>query len=445
MPLHNALTEAWECADTLPQSFDWLVDHLDPQWVEEALSLTGQATIRRRRLPSDHVLWLVVGMALFRGEPVQEVARRLNIIADGLASEALLAKSGVSKARQRLGDEPLQHLFSQSAKTWGQERLPADDWQGLQVFAIDGALFRTPETPELREHFGSGNTSTERQTPHPMLRLVALMNVRSHVVMQAAISPYRRGEIRLAEPFLRTLPDHSITLLDKGFWGADLLLSLQASGQHRHWLIPERKGLVYECLEEYGPGDCLLEMRVSPQARKRNPALPESWQVRAVTYEINGKEKTVFTSLPHRHYHAQDIAQLYHERWQIELGFRDIKTSMLNNAIVLRSKKVSLIYQELWGVLLAYNIVRREASHAAIEHRANAQDVSFKFAFQFIAAQLVVMAGACSQGKTASRLKDLRSGLAALFITRRSRPSRPRSVKISKTRYPVNRNAAPLK
>ena len=178
MPLHNALTEAWECADTLPQSFDWLVDHLDPQWVEEALSLTGQATIRRRRLPSDHVLWLVVGMALFRGEPVQEVARRLNISADGLASDALLAKSGVSKARQRLGDEPLQHLFSQSAKTWGQERLPADDWQGLQVFAIDGALFRTPETPELREHFGSGNTSTERQTPHPMLRLVALMNVR---------------------------------------------------------------------------------------------------------------------------------------------------------------------------------------------------------------------------------------------------------------------------
>ncbi|MCV5217126.1 IS4 family transposase, partial [Escherichia coli] len=77
-------------------------------------------------------------------------------------------------------------LFKQCGRTWGLERYPDDTWQGLQVFAVDGALFRTADTPELREHFGSGNTSSNRQTPHPVLRVVTMMNVRSHVIVDAA-------------------------------------------------------------------------------------------------------------------------------------------------------------------------------------------------------------------------------------------------------------------
>ncbi len=137
---------------------------------------------------------------------------------------------------------------------WGRERYPQDQWHGLQVFAIDGALFRTQDMSELRAHFGSGNTSTNRQTPYPMLRLVTLMNVRSHVIANAAISPYRKGEIPLASEFIQSLPDKSVTLLDKGFFGADLLLRIQAEDTDRHWLIPERKGLVYTELERYGDG-----------------------------------------------------------------------------------------------------------------------------------------------------------------------------------------------
>jgi hypothetical protein len=80
------------------------------EWVSSALELSAIASIRRR-LPSDQVLWLVLGMALFRDEPVHEVARRLNIYAQGLASDDLLAKSGVSQARQRLGADPVENLF----------------------------------------------------------------------------------------------------------------------------------------------------------------------------------------------------------------------------------------------------------------------------------------------------------------------------------------------
>jgi len=415
------------------------------EWIESALHLSSQATIRRRRLPSEQVLWLVLGMALFRNEPVSEVARRLNICAQGLANDTLLAPSGISEARQRLGANPVQWLFQRTGQQWGLERYPEDDWHGLQVLAVDGALLRTPDTPELREHFGSGNTSTNRQTPFPMMRLVALMNVRSHVILDAQLSPYRRSELRLADTFLDRIPDDSVTLFDKGFWGADFLLRLTSEGKRRYWLIPERKGLVSEELERYSEHDRLLSMKVSPQARKRNPELPKTWTVRAVSYEVKGRLKTVFTSLPAEQYSAAMVAELYQERWEIELGFRDIKSSMQNNAVTLRSKKVELIYQEVWGLLLAYNVIRREASQAAVSHGRAPHQIRFKPAYHYIAAQLIVMAAAHPVSRTGARLSELRAGVASLFLDDRPRPSRPRTVKMSKTRYPVNRRAAPLK
>lgn len=443
VPLHQTLLEIDELHDFSNDST--FSQNIPTEWIESALTLSSKATIRRRRLHSDQVLWLVMGMALFRQESISEVARRLNVCSQGLASENLLAKSAVSSARQKLGAAPLEWLFSKTGTHWGCERYPDDDWQGLQVLAVDGALFRTPDTPELREHFGSGNTATNRQTPYPVMRLVALMNTRSHIMLDAQVSPFRKGEIRLAEKFISAIPENSVTLLDKGFWGADLLLSISLLCTNRHWLIPARKKLVHEEITSYNARDKLLRMSVSPQARKRNPTLPETWDVRAVTYEINGIEKTVFTSLPYDKYPTDVVSNLYHERWEIELGFRDIKSAMHNNAMTLRSKKVDLIYQEIWGILLAYNVVRREASQAAVLHNRRPNEVSFKAAFAYIASELIVMSGADSPSKTGRRLSDIRSGVASLCIDYRPRPSRPRSVKMSKTRYPVNRQAAPLK
>ena len=153
----------------------------------------------------------------------------------------LLASSALPKALQRLGKEPVAWLFQQCANVWGYERYPQDHWHELQVFAVDGALFRTQETLQLRDNFGPGNTYSERQTPYPVLRLVALMNVRSHVLANAAISLYRRGEIPLAAEFIEAIPAHSVTLLDKGFVSADLLLKFQNGAANPHWRIPERK------------------------------------------------------------------------------------------------------------------------------------------------------------------------------------------------------------
>lgn len=186
-------------------------------------------------------------------------------------------------------------------------------------------------------------------------------------------------------------------------------------------------------------------MKVSPQARKRNPDLPTHWEVRRVNYEVQGKLKTVMTSLPAATYSTNAVAKLYQERWEIELGFRDIKSSMQQNAMTLRSKKIDLVYQEVWGLLLAYNVIRREASQAAVAFGRAPSDIRFKPACQYIAVQLIVMAAANPISATGRRLAELRAGVGGMFLNHRPRPSRPRTVKISKTRFPVDRKAAPLK
>ncbi|QEO97928.1 transposase [Xanthomonas oryzae pv. oryzicola] len=121
MSIHQQLLDLGELFNF--SDLSTLTQNIPVEWISSALQLSANARIRRRRLPSDQVLWLVLGMALFRDEPVHEAARRLNICAQGLASEDLLAESGVSQARRRLGADPVEALFSKTGAHWGVRAL----------------------------------------------------------------------------------------------------------------------------------------------------------------------------------------------------------------------------------------------------------------------------------------------------------------------------------
>jgi hypothetical protein len=122
VPIKSQLENIWDYSPNLtPNHF---LEHIPADWIESALTLTHQTSIRRRRLPADMVLWLVIGMAFFRNEPIDEVARRLNICAEGLANEVLLAKSGISKARERLGEQPMACCFSSALPSGVQSVTP---------------------------------------------------------------------------------------------------------------------------------------------------------------------------------------------------------------------------------------------------------------------------------------------------------------------------------
>ena len=180
MSIANDLNDVVEASGDMLTQLAIFADHITDEWISAAAAYL--------LIWSCGSSW---GWLFFAMSPSLMVARHLNICAEGWANDALLADSALSQARQRLGKQPLEWLFKQCADVWGRERYPEDHWYGLQVFAIDGALFRTPDMPELRTHFGSGNISTNRHTPYPMLRLVTLMNV---------CSPSRRHRPLLAHP-----------------------------------------------------------------------------------------------------------------------------------------------------------------------------------------------------------------------------------------------------
>jgi len=77
----------------------------------------------------------------------------------------------------------------------GAERCHKDDWHELQLFAVDGVKFRTPNEPELREHYGSANTSGKHQSPYPVMCMVSLMNLGIHILLNTVTTPFLRSKI----------------------------------------------------------------------------------------------------------------------------------------------------------------------------------------------------------------------------------------------------------
>jgi IS4 transposase len=119
-------------------------------------------------------------------------------------------------------------------------------------------------------------------------------------------------------------------------------------------------------------------MPVSQRARQLHPHLPSHWQARLIEVDVGGRRRRFITSLQdHRAYPARALAELYRQRWEIELGFREIKQSLQDGEPVLRSKRPELVRQELWGVLIAYTLLRRWMREMANQLKVEPQRISF--------------------------------------------------------------------
>ena len=337
---------------------------IDPAGIEQALSATGKASIRRRKLPAEHAVWLVIGLALFRQMPLWQVVQEMALSLD---AQALPAPSASVQARQRLGPEPLEHLFGLLTQAWG--RAHAVHEHTLRVLAVDGVVWAAPDSADNRQALGSGQTQYGPQ-PWPMVRAVCLLDTDSHELLDAKLGDYHCGELTLGAG-LRGLDD-SITLFDRAYFSAAFLLDWQHAGQQRHWLMRARDNLRHEIVQTLGDGDWLIRMPISSRARQLRPELPSHWQARMIQTHVDGKPRRFITSmLDPAQFEAEPLAQLYHQRWEIELGFREIKQSLQHGHSVLRSRQPELVMQEVWGVLIAHTLLRRcmrlMAQHAQVE------------------------------------------------------------------------------
>ena len=425
-------------ARVTPESFQNFARHLDTVWIEEALQSTDTATLRRRRLPAEQVVWLVIGMGLLRDRPIAEVVRQLDLVLPAANGTRSIVPSTVVQARARVGPAPMEWLFHRTAPEWGLPRAAADRWRGLSLFGADGSTLRVPDSAENRAHFGCQQGGQRGPTAYPQVRMVTLMALRSHQLVDASFGPYGLDERRYAAQLWSSVPDDSLVLLDRGYLQANILVPLQKGGANRHWLTRAKTTTKWKTLKTLGPGDLLVEMTVSKAARTKDPTLPATFVARAVRYQRKGyRPSCLLTSLVDaKRYPAEELRVLYHERWELELGFGEIKTEMLQRLETIRSKSPAAVEQELWGLLIAYNLIRLEMKRIADELGVSPLRISFIAALRYIVDEWTWSTFTSSPGAIPRHLSDMRDKIRRFVLPER-RPHRtfPRAVKIKMSNY----------
>lgn len=407
---------------------------IDPAWIAGALAKTGKASIRKRKLPAEQVVWLVIALALYRHQSIPDVVAHLDLVLPDTVNPDI-AKSALTQARQRLGQAPLAQLFAMSACCWDERHQSGQRWRGLSRYAVDGSTLRTSDSEENRSHFGAQAYASGVVASYPQLRLLTLTALASHLVRDAVFGAYGKNEMLYAKSLLDQVPDKSLTVFDKGFFSASLLLQLQSKGQQRHWLIPAKANSTWQRLDA-SPTDYRVRMKVSPQARQAEPDLPAFWEARAIeTTTRHGKRRILLTSLMDtKAYPAREIVHQYEERWRIETSYRELKQELLGSQLTLRSGTPETVCQEVWGALLAYNLVRLEMAEIAAEAMVQPTQLSFTTALHYLRHEWSWMAIE-APGKLPAHLIRLRNRLADLLITTKRGRSCPRVVKNLPARY----------
>lgn len=428
-----------------PLSFAQIQASLPSEWIRAALSSSDVATIRRRRLPVEEAVWIVIGMALYHDLPIEAVVDRLGIALPNRSGSSV-SKGAIPAARERLGVEPLEWLFEKTGWQWGHASAARDQWRGLSLYGMDGTVLAVPDSDDNRAAFGGQNASGVRSA-FPAVRLVALMALRSHTIAAARFDGIKVcSEHSLAAELWAELPEDSLVILDRGLASAGIFIGIERGGRNRHWMTRASSNRSWKVIESLDEGDDLVEITVHPTARygarKQGDDLPQAYVARAIRYQIgDAAPSTILTSLTdEKKFPKEELIELYHERWEIEIGYGEIKVELLESGKPLRSKTAEGVRQELWGILLAYNLVRTQMERIGDALAVPPTRISFAGALSAIQTLLVVGAPWYSPGRVPEYLRNLASDVKRLVLPQRRRHRRyPREVKGYRERYPHKR------
>ena len=267
------------------------------------------------------------------------------------------------------------------------------------------------------------------------------MVLRSHLLAGLAVGACAEGEVALAAALWPQLPADSLTIVDRGFLSYLLFHQIQTGGPNRHWLTRAKKNLQWRVRQRLGPHDVLVDLPVHRHLRRAHPEVPETLAARAIRYHRRGfRPQTLLTSLlDPATYPAAEIVELYHERWELELGFDEVKTHTLEREEALRSRAPERVRQEIWGLAIGYNLVRLEMAHVAARAEVAPLRISYRHTLMLIR-NFWLTAWLAPPGVLPRRLEALHDELALLLLPpRRSQRRFPRAVKIKMSNYPVKR------
>jgi Insertion element 4 transposase N-terminal/Transposase DDE domain len=389
------------------------------EMVDQALAATGTTQARIRVLPGRVVVYLLLAGCLFAELGYRQVWHKLTA-GLGTLPVAHPSDNALWQARARLGAGPLRWLFDllrgpATAITAGSVR-----WHGLLVCAIDGTTMSIPDSPrnlaayskQAGSHGGSG---------YPLLRLVVLAACGTRTLIDAVFGPMSCGELDCTRRLARSLHAGMIVLLDRNFDATALIGELVATGTDL--LVRLKSNRKLPVLRRYPDGSFLSQIGTV--------------QVRVVECEITiatsaGRRTGVYrlatTLLEDRQHPAAELVTLYHQRWEIETAYLELKSSILGGR-VLRARTPAGIAQEVYALLACYQILRIAITDA-IEAAGGIDPDRGSFTIALNAARDLLTQAA---GIIAGTIIDLigaigRRVLASLLPDRRLRVS-PRIVK----------------
>jgi len=355
--------------------------------IKEVLAATKKESIRTRSLPAHVVVYYVMALALCSQTATQEVLRWL---VQGIGwllhpSEYKTAsKSGITQARQRLGVEPLKKMYEKWVKPIAEKRTRGAWYRNWLLVAVDGSTAAVADTAENEREWGRASNQRS-EAGYPTLRFVSLVETGTHVLFATELGGYHDSEITLAESVVKQLQAEMLCLADRQFLCYRLWHLAAATGADLLWRA--KKAPQLSCWRRLKDGSYLSYLYPTTRDRKRQR---KGMVVRVIDYRLEGiagseaSYRLVTTILNPDQASAQELAALYHERWEIELALGECKTHLRGARVVLRSKTPELVRQEFYGYLLTHFAIRGLMHEAALQADIDPDELSFLHAVRVI-------------------------------------------------------------
>ena len=356
--------------------------------IRTALNSTGRTSIRQRDLPAHVVVYYVIALALYMQSSYREVLRCLlegvKWLLGPRTTLKVTGKSGISQARTRLGWEPLRQLHDHLVKPIAAEATKGAWYRTWRLISMDGSTLDTADEKDNEKTFGRPSASRGKSA-YPQIRFVSLVENGTHVLFGTRMGGVDTGEITLAKEVLTSLVTGMLCLADRNFFGFALWNQARATGADLLWRI--KKNLRLPCEKRLPDGSYLSRIYASPKEQRHGQ---NGVVVRVIEYRLEGIPGTepiyrlLTTILDHGAAPADELAALYHERWEIETALDELKTHLRGSRIVLRSKTPDLVQQEFYGLMMAHFAVRGLMHEAALAADEDPDRLSFLHAVRVV-------------------------------------------------------------
>ena len=358
------------------------------------LEKTGTASLRQRDLPAQVVVYYVIALALYMQSSYREVLRCLlegiQWLRDPSTLVRVAGKSGISQARTRLGWEPLRQLHDELVKPVAVRGTEGAWYREWRLVSLDGSTFDVADEKVNEEAFGRPGAS-RGSSAYPQIRFVSLVENGTHVLFGSQMDGYRTGEITLAKAVLPRLSKGMLCLADRNFFGFELWKQARATGADLLWRMKKNMRMASE--QRLPDGSYLSHVYPSERDWRHKT---HGIAVRVIDYQLEGIEgaepiyRLATTILDPDKASASELAALYHQRWEIETAFDELKTHLRGAQIVLRSKTPDLVRQEFYGLLMAHFAIRGLMHEAALKAGQDPDRLSFLHAVRVVRRKLVV-------------------------------------------------------